>query len=249
MNWITIPFTQRLHFSKVLNLVIETSIIQNFLIRLQQSRKFSANGLISSKIPIESQYEVRKTRDQKFFKYNEKVFYHKIKDKSSIKSDNFTVNIPNCDALYRFFKLIRANIDPEIRLKPLKIQECDKIIALEHLNNKNFYLKMKIDPKLETINCLYISNFRLLIDILLQPHVKNFSNSQNLIQELEKITFNRDSALYSCDFESLYTNIDLDIALRIITDFMKDKLNVLPWGPSVGQLLLIDGIKPPRTYF
>ncbi|RNA18748.1 hypothetical protein BpHYR1_033801 [Brachionus plicatilis] len=100
---------------------------------------------------------------------------------------------------------------------------------------------MNIDPKLETI-----SN-KLIVD-------KGTLDSQNLIQELEKITFNRDSALYSCDFESLYTNIDLVLALQIITDFMKDKLDtnhlniqgfneilkiVLPWGPSVDQLLLM----------
>ena len=211
-----------------------------------------------------------------------------------------------------------------IRLKPFKILECDKNIglclisnkiyetlALEHLNDKNFYLKMNIDLKLETISYVnsiireltlrknisksllkklivdkgtlgnfrilpklhkaklgirpiinykfsFISNFCLLIDILLQPHVKNFSSfikdSQNLIQELEKITFNRDSALNSCDFESLYTNIDLVLALQIITDFMKDKLdtnhlNIQSFNEILKIVLFNNYFKFENNYF
>ena len=91
-------------------------------------------------------------------------------------------------------------------------------------------------PKFGTrpiINCInhptsHISQF---IDYILQPHVKlsksYIKDSQNLIQKLEtlKLPDNKDIKLSSLDFESLYSNIDLDDALFIIVDFMKDKLS------------------------
>ena len=69
----------------------------------------------------------------------------------------------------------------------------------------------------------------LLVDCILQPFVKNsdsfIQNSQSLIQKSANTTFPHNSKLYSCDFESLYTNINLDHALVIITQFINDNFN------------------------
>jgi len=78
------------------------------------------------------------------------------------------------------------------------------------------------------INCIShpTSTLSLLIDCILQPFVKTstsyLQDSQNLIQITESMSFPKDSKLYSCDFEGLYTNIDLGHALLIITDFIID---------------------------
>ena len=73
----------------------------------------------------------------------------------------------------------------------------------------------------------------LLVDCVLQPFVKNsdsyIQDSQNLIQKSAYTSFPVNSKLYSCDFESLYTNINLEHALVIITEFINDnfKSNLL----------------------
>ena len=51
-------------------------------------------------------------------------------------------------------------------------------------------------------------------------------DSQNLIQDLDKKFFPQNVKFISCDVESLYTNIDLKLALTIISDFAKDKLDI-----------------------
>jgi hypothetical protein len=45
------------------------------------------------------------------------------------------------------------------------------------------------------------------------------------LQDAAKLKVNNMAKLYSLDFESLYTNIKLDDALNIITEFAKDKIN------------------------
>ena len=55
----------------------------------------------------------------------------------------------------------------------------------------------------------YIS---LLIDLILQPFVKNTKSfildSQNLIKKAKDIYFPRDTIITSSDFDSLFTNVD-----------------------------------------
>ncbi len=81
------------------------------------------------------------------------------------------------------------------------------------------------------INCIKhpTSNLSLFIDAILQPWVQNsdtfIKDSQHLIQQLEKLKVDNDSKLCSFDFESLYSNIDLEHALFVITDFMTNKIN------------------------
>ena len=80
------------------------------------------------------------------------------------------------------------------------------------------------------INCIRhpTSNLSLFIDAILQPFVQKsesfIKDSQNLIQDLDKYEFPSESKLCSFDFESLYSNIDLNDALHVITDFMKNKI-------------------------
>ena len=81
------------------------------------------------------------------------------------------------------------------------------------------------------INCLSHPTMFLciLIDIILQPFVKKspsyIQDSQHLIQKSLNLIFPTSSNLFSCDFESLYTNIDLAHALIIITEFISRNLN------------------------
>ena len=64
---------------------------------------------------------------------------------------------------------------------------------------------------------------------MLQPFVitsdSYIKDSQNLIQKLENKTFPENIKICSLDFESLYSNIDLKDALKIISEFMQDKLS------------------------
>ncbi len=73
------------------------------------------------------------------------------------------------------------------------------------------------------------SNISEFIDFLLQPFVitsvSYIKDSQNLIQKLENKTFLENIKICSLDFESLYSNIDLKDALKIISEFMQDKLS------------------------
>ena len=60
--------------------------------------------------------------------------------------------------------------------------------------------------------------------MILQPFIRSLItfilDSQNLIQLTENLTFPINSKLFSCDFESLFTNINLDHALILITEFV-----------------------------
>jgi len=63
----------------------------------------------------------------------------------------------------------------------------------------------------------------------LHPYIEKIDSflkdSQNLIQDAENRKIENNAKIYSLDFESLYTNIHLDDALFIITNFAKDKLD------------------------
>ena len=68
-----------------------------------------------------------------------------------------------------------------------------------------------------------------MIDVILQPFVKKteicLKDSQNLIQKSKDLKFESDCKVYSCDFESLYSNINQNKALEIIVDFICNSLN------------------------
>lgn len=99
--------------------------------------------------------------------------------------------------------------------------------------------KFRILPKLHKdkfgfrpiINCKNhpTSNICILIDFILQPFVRKspsfIQDSQNFIQKTINNSFPLNSKIYSLDFESLYTNIILDDALKIISDFISNNFN------------------------
>lgn len=61
------------------------------------------------------------------------------------------------------------------------------------------------------------------IDLFLQPFVRNsesyIKDSQNLLQNCNGLQVEDSYYLYSCDFESLYTNINSEEAILLITDY------------------------------
>jgi len=48
-------------------------------------------------------------------------------------------------------------------------------------------------------------------------------DSQNLIQKSQNINFPKIAIIYSCDFESLFTNIKLTHALKVICEYKTGK--------------------------
>lgn len=81
------------------------------------------------------------------------------------------------------------------------------------------------------INCINhpTSKICLFIDFLLKPFIIKIDNilkdSQNLIQMCNKTFSHSNMYLYSCDFESLYTNIKPIHAVNLLTDFISKFLD------------------------
>lgn len=70
-----------------------------------------------------------------------------------------------------------------------------------------------------------------LIELILQPIVRKTStyikDSQHFIQNTYNIKLeSNDVFLYTCDFESLYRNINKTDAINLITDYIKDSLDI-----------------------
>lgn len=99
--------------------------------------------------------------------------------------------------------------------------------------------KFRILPKLHKekfgirpiINCIDspTSQICLFVFLLLHPFVvcteSYLQDSQHLLQLLANIdvTTFKELYLYSCDFESLYTNIELELALNLVLEFANEK--------------------------
>lgn len=148
---------------------------------------------------------------------NDKNFYFKLDENPFEKFNNFV------NSVLRELCL-RKDISKSVLKKLLSEKgELGSFRLLPKLHKKKFGVRPIISYKKSLI-----SNLCLLIDLILQPHVRKFSSyikdSQNLIQDLHNFNIKEEVDIYSCDFESLYTNIDLSLALNIITDFVKDKL-------------------------
>ena len=93
-----------------------------------------------------------------------------------------------------------------------------KFRILPKLHKENFSVRPIINCKMH-----FTSNLCLLID-LLQPFVKNMpsyiQDSQQLIQETTNLKLVDNVKLFSCDFESLYSNIILSDCLNTICEYM-----------------------------
>ena len=81
------------------------------------------------------------------------------------------------------------------------------------------------------VNCRNHPNSKisLILDLLLKPIVMRtetyIKDSQNLIQKLEDMTFEKKPFLYSLDIVSLYTSIRTEHATQVITEFMSKYLD------------------------
>ena len=69
----------------------------------------------------------------------------------------------------------------------------------------------------------------ILVDLVIKPIVQSIlhilKDSQQLLQQLEKIYINKIPFIYSADFESLYTNMEPDHVCEIVCEYLKDKLD------------------------
>ena len=89
-------------------------------------------------------------------------------------------------------------------------------------------VKLGVRPIINSINhpTSKLSHF---IDLFLQPYVKEsnsyIKDSQNLIQDCNDLRLDNTTNLFSCDFESLYTNINSNQAIEQICIFFQTKLN------------------------
>ena len=88
--------------------------------------------------------------------------------------------------------------------------------------------KFGVRPIINSINHP-TSNLSYFIDLFLQPYVQNsesyIKDSQNLIQHCNNLEIGKISHKYSCDFESLYTNIITSDAIDTITEYFSRLIN------------------------
>ncbi len=143
----------------------------------------------------------------------------------------------------------RLNIDPTESIVNTVNRELDNLQAAKHVSKRLCGLlrprdykigKFRILAKLHKhkfgirpiVNCRGhpTSKISQLIDLILQPIIKStdtyIQDSQHLLQKLDEQTFDAGKMyLYSCDFESLYTNIKKEDAISLICDYMRNKLD------------------------
>ena len=146
------------------------------------------------------------------------------------------------------------NVYNKLEYNPLKEVEEKIISSLKYLNDNGhisnrLYKKLipidsnlgkfKILPKLHKskfdvrpiINSRNHPTEKLsqFIDLFLQPFVKTsesyLKDSQHLLQLCDKKQIDKKWFKYSCDFESLYTNIDTKLAILKISEYFSDKIS------------------------
>jgi hypothetical protein len=121
-----------------------------------------------------------------------------------------------------------------------RLPEVFKIILLLKIKFEKVKLgNFRPVPKLhkEKFSCRPIINYTktisyylcILIDTILRPFIMRsetyIKDSQNLIQKLEDMTFEKKPFLYSLDIVSLYTSIRTEHATQVITEFMSKYLD------------------------
>jgi hypothetical protein len=140
-----------------------------------------------------------------------------------------TYDIIQDDPLEVTLKIISDKLDLLCNRKHIS-----KKLSFKLKNNKSKLGVIRLLAKLHKntlgfrpiINCLSHPTLYLclLVDIILQDFVKKTKSfildSQNLIQKTLNTNFGKNCTLYSCDFESLYTNICLTHALQVISEFI-----------------------------
>ncbi len=105
-------------------------------------------------------------------------------------------------------------------LKPKKQCKLGKFKILAKLHKKKFGIRPIINSIGHPTEGL--SQF---IDLFLQPYVRNsesyIKDSQNLLQDCKNLEVKDGYFMYSCDFESLYTNINSEDAIILITNYFQ----------------------------
>lgn len=154
-------------------------------------------------------------------------------------SDQLALDCLNDTSTYMRLELdpkdeIQSHIEFEInKLEDVGLisKKLKKLLNVDNPKLSKFRILPKIHKKKFSvrpiINCISspTSKLCLLVYLILQPLVvKSYSylkDSQHLLQILDKIDFSqytKNIYMYSCDFESLYSNIDLDLALNILLE-------------------------------
>ena len=166
------------------------------------------------------------------------ILAHELEDKLAYDhlADNNIYKKLDYDPTQDSFNLICNLLKMLINSKDLSKSLANKLIP------KNFKCgTFRILPKLHKskfgirpiINCKnhLTSHISLLIQIILQPLIikqpSYLKDTQELLQICENLSISSSEVfLYSCDFESLYTNINKDHAITLITDYVKDTLDI-----------------------
>ena len=71
----------------------------------------------------------------------------------------------------------------------------------------------------------------ILLDCIIRPYIYEsetfIKDSQDFINKTESVFLPKDTVLYSCDFESLYSNIPHIDVINMFSDFFRDKLDII----------------------
>jgi len=115
-----------------------------------------------------------------------------------------------------------------------------KQLALTHINDYSigkFRVLAKIHKKefgiRPIINCgnNYTKKLCLFVHLVIHPYIQSINHilkdSQQLLQQLDNFKTSNELTLYSCDFESLYTNIQAEHAAQLITTHLFTETRIL----------------------
>jgi len=156
-----------------------------------------------------------------------------IKLANKILEDNNMYSKTSCDETNNIIEEINKTISKLFNDGHINKSLNDKLI----INNPNDFKtgKLKIQPKIhkkefgirQIISCLNHPTSLICeaVHNMINPFIKTLKHilqdSQQLIQETNNIRFDsKNINLYSCDFESLYSNIKPDDAIPKICDFL-----------------------------
>jgi len=150
-------------------------------------------------------------------------------------SDTNTYEKLNYNPLDRVSDLVRTTINGLVETKQIS-KNLGKYLIVKNCKMRRFRLLPKIHKTKFSIrpiiNCRDspTSNLCLFLYLLLQPIVEKsasfLQNSLHLLQILNKIDFffyKENINLFSCDFESLNTNIILELAERLVIETCLEK--------------------------
>ena len=153
--------------------------------------------------------------------------------------NNPTYQLQDCDKTASVITEINTSLDQLYQNKNISKCLYKKLYLKETDESKpgNFRILPKIHKKefgiRPIISCVNHPTRKLciLIDAMLNPIIESIKHilkdSQNLLQYLLNFQHVGKMFLYSCDFESLYTNIKPEHAVDVISIFLYTKTSVL----------------------